>query len=189
MKSIAIFASGKGSNAKKIIDHFKLHPTIKIGLIVSSHKEAGVLDIAKSAGIPYLVLDRKSYYGSGESLLKKLKEHAIYGIVLAGFLWLVPEYLIARFDKKIINIHPALLPKYGGKGMYGMHVHEAVWKNEERYTGITIHEVNQRFDEGRIIFQAKCEVDKLDTPIDIAGKVHLLEYEHYPAVIEAYFNA
>ncbi len=187
MKSLAIFASGRGSNAKNIIRYFRQSKDISIRLIVSSHAEAGVLDIAREEGIPFLVLDKKEYYGSGESLMKALSKHQIDGIVLAGFLWLVPTYLIERFPHALINIHPALLPKYGGKGMYGMHVHEAVWKNKENHTGITIHEVNERYDEGKILFQATCVLSPLDMPEDIARKVHELEYEHYPRVIGEYF--
>lgn len=188
MKSLAIFASGRGSNAKNIIRYFRQSKDISIRLIVSSHAEAGVLDIAREEGIPFLVLDKKEYYGSGEGLMKALSKHQIDGIVLAGFLWLVPTYLIERFPHALINIHPALLPKYGGKGMYGMHVHEAVWKNKENHTGITIHEVNERYDEGKILFQATCTLSPLDMPEDIAWKVHELEYEHYPRVIGEYFG-
>jgi phosphoribosylglycinamide formyltransferase-1 len=188
MKSLAIFASGKGSNAKNIIQYFKKNKGIKIALIVSSHKEAGVLDIAKEEKIPAYILDKKEYYGTGDQLLDMLNAYAVDGIILAGFLWLVPMYLIECYLHKIINIHPALLPKYGGKGMYGMHVHEAIWKNKEKITGITIHEVNARYDEGKIIFQASIRLDPFDTPHDIAQKVHQLEYQHFPKVIEDYFS-
>ncbi len=186
-KSLAIFASGKGSNAKNIIQYFKNNKDLKIALIVSSHKEAGVLALAREEKIPAYILDKKEYYGTGEHLIRELNNHRVDGIILAGFLWLVPMYLIEGYPRKIINIHPSLLPKYGGKGMYGMHVHEAVWKNKEKMTGITIHEINTRYDEGKIIFQASIMLDPLDTPHDIAQKVHHLEYKHFPKVIEDYF--
>jgi len=189
VKSLAIFASGRGSNAQNIIRYFRQSKSIRIRLIVSSHEKAGVLDIARNEGIPSLVLDKKEYYGSGESLVKSLTDYQIDGIVLAGFLWLVPTYLIENYPHAIINIHPALLPKYGGKGMYGMHVHEAVWKNKENHTGITIHEVNERYDEGKTLFQATCPLSPQDLPEEIARKVHELEYAHYPRVIEEYFNS
>lgn len=187
MKSLAIFASGRGSNAKNIIRYFRQSKDLRIRLIVSSHEKAGVLDIAREEGIPFLVLDKKEYYGSGEGLMEVLSKYQIDGIVLAGFLWLVPTYLIERFPHAMINIHPALLPKYGGRGMYGMYVHEAVWKNKENHTGITIHELNERYDEGKTLFQATCALSPQDMPEDIAQKVHELEYEHYPRVIEEYF--
>ena len=188
MKSLAIFASGRGSNAKNIIRYFRQSKDLRIRLIVSSHEKAGVLDIAREEGIPFQVLDKKEYYGSGEGLMKTLSKYQIEGIVLAGFLWLVPTYLIERFPHAMINIHPALLPKYGGRGMYGMYVHEAVWKNKENHTGITIHELNERYDEGKTLFQATCVLSPQDMPDDIAQKVHELEYEHYPRVIEEYFT-
>lgn len=189
MKSLAIFASGRGSNAKNIIQYFRHSKDIRIRLIVSSHEKAGVLDIAREEGIPFVVLDKKEYYGSGESLMKTLSKYQIEGIVLAGFLWLIPTYLIERYPHAMINIHPALLPKYGGRGMYGMFVHEAVWKNQEKLTGITIHELNERYDEGKTLFQATCALSPQDMPEDIAQKVHELEYEHYPRVIEEYFSS
>jgi phosphoribosylglycinamide formyltransferase-1 len=188
MKSIAIFASGKGSNAKNIIKFFKDHPSIEIKLLVSSHKDAGVIQVAKAAHLPFYILDKKEYYGSGDHLVIELKNNNIDGIVLAGFIWLIPEYLIELYPQGIINIHPALLPKYGGKGMYGSHVHEAVWKNHESMSGITIHEVNSSYDEGKIIFQTTCALNKEDMPDDIALKVHALEYAYYPKIIESYFN-
>ncbi|MEP7269183.1 MAG: phosphoribosylglycinamide formyltransferase [Saprospiraceae bacterium] len=187
MKSLAIFASGKGSNALNMIEYFRDNKKVNVTLIVSSNKDAGVLQIAKKNKVPAVVLDKKEYYGSGEKLIQVLKKYRIDGIVLAGFLWLIPEYLIFQFPGRIINIHPALLPKYGGKGMYGMYVHEAVWKNREKKSGITIHEVDTHYDEGNIIFQATCTIDKADTPYEIAQKVQTLEYEHFPKVIEDFF--
>lgn len=187
MKQLAIFASGQGTNAKNIIAYFQGHANIAIKLIVSSHPKAGVLDKAAQARVPSLVLDKTEYYGSGDSLLTRLKNDSIDGIILAGFLWLVPAYILDRYPHAIINIHPALLPKYGGKGMYGMRVHQSVWANRESTSGITIHEVNAHYDEGKIIFQTGFPVSSIDTPDDIAAKVHQLEYEHYPKVIEKFF--
>lgn len=188
MKSLALFASGRGSNAKNIIEYFKDHPSIKIKLLVSSHKDAGAVQVAKSSHLACYILDKKEYYGSGDQLVKELSNNKIDGIVLAGFIWLIPEYLIQLYPQRIVNIHPALLPKYGGKGMYGLHVHEAVWKNRESISGITIHEVNSSYDEGAIIFQKTCVLEKDDMPEDIALKVHALEYAYYPKTIESFFD-
>lgn len=184
MEKIAIFASGRGSNALKIIEHFEGSHTVSIGLIVTNKKNAGVLDIAKEQNIPFLVIDRKKLY-TYNILLKELQEKGITFVVLAGFLLLIPQYLIDFYNKRMINIHPALLPKYGGKGMYGMHVHEAVKKAREQKTGITIHYVNAQFDEGEIIFQATCSLTDTDTPDDIAQKIHQLEHAYYPKVVES----
>ncbi|MDZ4708363.1 MAG: phosphoribosylglycinamide formyltransferase [Saprospiraceae bacterium] len=187
MKHIAIFASGHGTNAKNIIHYFKGHRLLNIALIVSSQPKAGVLEVAAKAGIPAIVLDKKEYYGSGEDLRHSLITYGIDGVVLAGFLWLIPSYILERYAHAVINIHPALLPKYGGKGMYGLRVHQTVWANRETSSGITIHEVNAHYDEGKIIFQASCPVSAEDTPDDIAQKVHQLEYTHYPKVMEDFF--
>lgn len=181
--NIAIFASGGGSNALKIIEHFDGHPFIKVALIVSNKQDAGVLDIAQNKGIPTLIIQRATFYNTA-ALLTNLEEYAIDFIVLAGFLWLIPAYLTARFDHKMVNIHPALLPKYGGKGMYGMHVHEAVHAAQEPESGITIHYVNDHYDEGNIIFSATTPLLPTDTPKDIARKVLALEHLHFPVVIE-----
>jgi phosphoribosylglycinamide formyltransferase-1 len=183
MTNIAIFASGTGSNARKIIEHFKNSPDIRVALVVSNKKDAGVLEIAKEHGIPTQVIDRQMFYET-EDLLGILKKHKIEFIVLAGFLWLVPSYLVKKFEKKMVNIHPALLPKFGGKGMYGMRVHEAVKENDETETGITIHWLNEHYDEGAVVFQASCPVAPDDTPTDIARKVQILEHKHFPVVIE-----
>ncbi|MEP7321487.1 MAG: phosphoribosylglycinamide formyltransferase [Saprospiraceae bacterium] len=188
MKSLALFASGKGSNAKNIISFFKDHPSVRIALVVSSHKEAGVIEVAHQAHLPCHILDKKEYYGSGDLLMKLLTNKKIDGIVLAGFIWLIPQYLLENFPKAIINIHPALLPAYGGKGMFGFNVHEAVWSNKEKKSGISIHQVNEHYDDGEIIFQAVCDLDPKDMPTDIAQKVQQLEYTHYPKVIESYFS-
>jgi len=181
--NIAIFASGTGSNAKKIVEHFKHNQNINVTLIVSNKADAPVLDMARANGIPTLVIDRGYFYQS-EDILKIFNKFSIGFVVLAGFLWLVPTYLVRAFEKRMVNIHPALLPKYGGKGMYGMRVHEAVKNAGDTETGITIHFVNEKYDDGDIVFQAKCQVGLEDTPDDIAKKIHQLEHRHYPEVIE-----
>lgn len=180
---IAIFASGSGSNALQIIDYFRGHPHIEVALVVSNRRTAPVLEKAARHGIATLIVDRTRFYES-ESLLDKLKAHQITLVVLAGFLWLIPAYLVRSFPRRIVNIHPALLPSYGGKGMYGMHVHRAVKAAGERRSGMTIHYVNERYDEGSIIFQADCPLDPADTPEEIAAKVLRLEHAHYAPVIE-----
>lgn len=183
MKNIAIFASGSGTNAENIIKHFKTSKKAKIVLVLSNKKDAYVLERAKRLGINTFVFNRNDFYNS-DVVVNKLISNKIDFIVLAGFLWLVPENLINKFEWKIINIHPALLPKYGGKGMYGERVHKAVVENHETESGITIHYVNHLYDSGDIIFQAKCEVKPEDTPEMVASKVHALEYEYFPKVIE-----
>lgn len=180
---IAIFASGTGTNAQKIIEYFKDNDKIDVNLIVSNKKSAVVLERAKESGIDSWVINRNSFYET-EDILKKLNEYSIDFVVLAGFLLLVPKYLVKSFENKIVNIHPALLPKYGGKGMYGMNVHKAVYNAHETETGITIHFVNEKYDEGAIIFQAKCFIESNDKPEDIAQKVRVLEHEYFPKVIE-----
>ena len=183
MRHIAIFASGTGSNARNIIEFFKNAPNVRVALVVSNKKDAGVLDIARENGIPVQVIDRPMFYQS-ENLLDVLKAHDVDFIVLAGFLWLMPAYLVRAFEKKMINIHPALLPKFGGKGMFGIHVHEAVKTSGEKETGITIHWVNEHYDEGDIVFQERCAVAPDDSPADIARKVLQLEHRHFPEVIQ-----
>lgn len=183
MKKIAVFASGSGSNAEKIIQYFYENSVAKVDLILSNRKDAYVLERAKKYGIPAYTFNREEFYHSDE-ILQLLKRHEIDLIVLAGFLWLVPDNLLQNYPQRIINIHPALLPKYGGKGMYGMKVHEAVVSNCDICTGITIHYINERYDEGDIIFQAQCEVLPSDTAETVAGKVHALEYEYFPRIIE-----
>jgi phosphoribosylglycinamide formyltransferase 1 len=181
--NIAIFASGSGSNARKIMEHFKNHPSVKVALVVSNKKDAGVLDIAKEYGIDTLTVSKSTFYET-DDILTSLSDYNISFIVLAGFLLLVPQYIIRHFNKKIVNIHPALLPKFGGKGMFGSHVHEAVKKAGEKETGITIHFCNEHYDEGNVIFQARCPVFPHDTPQDIAKRVLSLEHEHFAKVIE-----
>lgn len=187
MIRIAIFASGRGSNARNIINYFENNPSITVSLIVSNKQTAPVLDIGKQFDINTLVINRVDFYNSTE-LLEVFREQKIDFVVLAGFLWLIPSYLVKAYNNRIVNIHPALLPKYGGKGMYGMNVHKAVHAAKEPQTGITIHYVNEKYDEGNIIFQASCEIDSNDTPESIAQKIHQLEYSHFPRIIEATIN-
>lgn len=183
MINIAIFASGSGSNAQKIAEYFHGSEQVKVSLILSNNPKAFVLERAQNLGIHSQVFNRDTFYKTTD-LLSILEANKIDFIVLAGFMWLVPGYLVAAYPNKIVNIHPALLPKFGGKGMYGDHVHNAIKEAGEKETGITIHFVNEHYDEGNIIFQAKCEVVENDTPQTIAEKVHQLEYQHYPNVIE-----
>lgn len=181
--NIAILASGAGSNAEKIIRHFKDHPSLTVALIVCNKPGAGVLSIAEANHIPTLLIEKERFF-RGDSYIPVLKGYGIDFIVLAGFLWKVPVPVIQAYPKKIINIHPALLPKYGGKGMYGMKVHETVIAEKEKQSGITIHYVNEHFDEGEPIFQASCPVEENDTPQTLAQKIHALEHAHFPSVIE-----
>ena len=183
MNKIAIFASGSGTNAENIIKFFKENKKNEISLIFSNNKNAYVIQRAINHDIKYHIFSRPEFYQS-QKVLELLKENKIDFIVLAGFLWMIPDYLIDTYPDKIINIHPALLPKYGGKGMYGRHVHESVIANKEIESGITIHYVNKEYDKGNIIFQAKCNVLHTDTPDDVAKKVHKLEYAHFPKIIE-----
>lgn len=183
MKNIAIFASGEGTNAQNIIDYFKNSKQVKIALVVSNKKEANVVKRAQIQQIPTLIIDKTSFYSSN-AIVKYLQDAKIDLIVLAGFLWMVPENLIRAFPEKIINIHPALLPKFGGKGMYGMNVHKAVIDSKERESGISIHFVNEHYDEGKIISQHKCAIDENETPESLAEKIHQLEYGFFPLAIE-----
>lgn len=183
MTSIAIFASGAGSNARKIIEHFSQHPKVRVELVVCNKPHAGVLNIADEHGIPTLLLDKEQFF-RGNAYVDEFKVDDIEFIVLAGFLWKIPDALIHAYPGKIVNIHPALLPKYGGKGMYGNHVHEAVIANKETESGITIHLVDEVYDHGKIIFQTKCEVKEDDTPDTLAARIHELEHKHYAKVIE-----
>lgn len=180
---IAIFASGSGTNAEAIIKYFQEHDAIEVTLLLSNNSQAYALERAKKFGITSGVFNRSQFRESND-VLNKLGDHAITHIVLAGFLWLVPPNLIDAFPSRIVNIHPALLPKYGGKGMYGSNVHEAVRAANEKETGITIHVVDEHYDEGDVLFQARCEINPDDTPEAIAQKVHLLEHAHYPKEIE-----
>lgn len=180
---LTIFASGKGSNAQRIIDHFRGHPTVKIALIVSNNPGAGVLDMAKRENIPTLVLEKEKFF-RGDGYVHELIKKKTDWVVLAGFLWKVPATLVSAYRDHIINIHPALLPKFGGKGMYGHHVHEAVLAAGETESGITIHQVDDQYDHGQVIFQARCPVLPGDTPEKLAERVLQLEHRHFPEVIE-----
>lgn len=182
-KQVAIFASGSGSNAENIIKHFENNSNVNIKLVLCNKKDAFVLERAKKFGIPSVVFSKKQME-EGE-ILALLKKEQIDFVVLAGFLLKVPDEMVAAYPNRIVNIHPALLPNYGGKGMYGMKVHEAVVAAGERESGITIHFVNEFFDSGETIFQARCEVLPTDSPEDVATKVHALEYAHFPQVIES----
>lgn len=180
---IAIFASGTGTNAQKIIDHFAGSTLIRVALIVSNKPDAGVLGIASRHDIPSLIIDKERFF-QGNAYLPDLRHYGIGFIVLAGFLWKIPAKLIDAYRGQIINIHPALLPQYGGKGMYGRHVHESVLANKESESGITIHFVDEIYDHGRIAFQATCKIDEGETAASLAEKIHRLEHRHFPPVIE-----
>lgn len=180
---LALFASGSGTNAEAIMKHFATHPAVEVSVLLSNNPEAFALQRAKKFNVDTVVFNRAQFRES-EVVVEQLKSRHITHVVLAGFLWLVPENLIRNFPHRILNIHPALLPKFGGKGMYGMNVHEAVKAAGETETGITIHEVNEKYDEGKIVFQARCRVTADDTPETIAQKIHQLEYQHFPSVIE-----
>ncbi len=185
---IAVFASGAGSNAANIIQYFANRPDVSINLIVCNKPGAGVLTVAEKNTIPTLIIE-KERFASGDAYLPELKNAGIDFVVLAGFLWKVPIALINGYPNKIINIHPALLPKYGGKGMYGSKVHEAVIAAREKESGITIHFVNEHYDEGTTIFQANCKIDSSDTPDTLAVKIHDLEYAHFPKQIDKLLSA
>lgn len=183
MVNLAVFASGTGSNARKIVEYFKENTNIQVSTIVCNNAKAPVLQYAAEAGIEQLVINRAYFYGS-EAILEFFKQKGIGFIVLAGFLWLVPDYLVKAFEGRMLNIHPALLPKYGGKGMYGMHVHEAVKAAAEKESGISIHYVNECYDDGDILFQKTCILEPNDEPEDIARKVQQLEHQYYAPIIE-----
>ncbi len=182
MHSIIIFASGKGSNAGAIIDYFKKHPIAKVSLIVSNKADAGVLDIAQREHIPFLIINKQSFHET--LLLDQISEYQPSLIILAGFLWKIPEQLINNYRRKIINIHPALLPDHGGKGMYGHHVHNAVLAAGKKESGITIHYVDEVYDSGDIIVQARCTVLPDDTGATLANRIHELEHYFFPRTIK-----
>lgn len=181
VKRIVLFASGSGSNAQNIMEYFANNEQVEIDSLWSNKPDAFALARARDLNVETFVFDREEFSKSNK-IVETLKKRKVNLVVLAGFLWLIPENLINNFT--IVNIHPALLPKYGGKGMYGMNVHKSVVQNNEKESGITIHYVNENYDEGQIIFQAKCTVDKNDSPEQVAAKVHKLEYEHFPQIIE-----
>ena len=186
-KKIILFASGSGSNFKKICEYFKNDNTVSIELLISNNPKAKALQIAESFNIKTLVIDKQSFYNSDKALMRVLKINPSL-IVLAGFLWKIPSVFTAKFTNKIINIHPALLPKFGGKGMYGMHVHNAVIINKEIESGITIHYVNENYDEGSIIFQKKIKILKSDDSLEISKRILKLEHEFFPIIIQKVLN-
>ena len=187
MKRIVIFASGSGSNAENLIKFFQNSDNASVIQVLTNNPHAKVLDRCKRLNVSALSFNRIAFSKS-EDVLNILRSSKPDLIVLAGFLWKFPEFILKEFENKVINIHPALLPKYGGKGMYGMHVHKSVVENKETETGITIHYVNENYDEGAIIFQAKCEVKTSDNAEDVAAKIHELEMEHFPKVVEELLN-
>lgn len=188
MIAIAIFASGSGSNAQKIMEYFDNHSTIQVKLVLSNKPDAPVLLRAANFFVPTYIFDRQAFYET-DTVVKQLMAHQINYLVLAGFLWLIPASLIRAFPSRIVNIHPALLPKYGGKGMYGMKVHEAVVAAKETKTGITIHLVDEEYDKGTPLFQTTCPIEPHDTPETVAEKVHALEHAHFPKVIEEWITS
>jgi phosphoribosylglycinamide formyltransferase-1 len=187
MTRIAIFASGAGSNAAKIIDYFRSHQDVAVALVVSNKPGAGVITIAEKEKIPVLIIDKEQFF-RGDGYVPFLRSKNIDFIVLAGFLWKIPSTILSAYSNSIINIHPALLPKYGGKGMYGLNVHASVLSSGDHETGITIHYVDEHYDNGDVIFQEKCDVSPADTPETLAEKVHKLEHKHFPRVIEQVVN-
>jgi len=183
MKKVVLFASGNGTNVERIAEYFAESPRVEVSMVFTNNPRAGVLKRALKAGLPSLVFSRDDFYRTSK-IIDRLKDINPDLIVLAGFLWLVPDELIKAFPRKIINIHPALLPKYGGKGMYGGYVHQAVIGNGEKESGITIHYVNEKYDDGQIIFQSSFKLSENETPQSLAEKIHRQEYEHFPKVIE-----
>lgn len=183
MKRIVVFASGSGTNAQNIIEYFQKSDFAEVTLVLSNKKNAKVLERAKNLNVPSISFTKEDFRDS-DNVLIILKNEFPDLIVLAGFLWKFPESILNVFPNKIINIHPALLPKYGGKGMYGSHVHESIIKNKETETGITIHYVNENYDEGAVIFQKKVMLSERDSAVSVAEKVHQLEYEFFPKIIE-----
>ena len=187
MKRLAVFASGSGTNAENIIRYFKQSLKAEIILILSNKPDAFVLKRANKHKVPVLVFNREEFYNSS-AILEHLHEKKVDLIILAGFLWLVPQNLLDAYPDRIVNIHPALLPAYGGKGMYGRRVHEAVIENQDEKSGITIHIIDREYDKGSILFQANCPVLPDDTPTDLATRIHKLEYQHFPPTIEKYLD-
>jgi phosphoribosylglycinamide formyltransferase-1 len=184
---LAIFASGTGSNATKIFHHFENHPFIKIKLLISNNNNAAVINKFNDFGVETIVCDKDKI--NSKDFIDLLDFKGIEGIVLAGFLLKVPKSLINAYENRILNIHPSLLPKYGGKGMYGMNVHKAVFENGESESGITIHVVTENFDEGPVIFQARTDISDCKTPEEISDKVRVLEHQHFPIIVEKYFSS
>jgi phosphoribosylglycinamide formyltransferase-1 len=182
MHQLILFASGRGSNVQAIIDFFQTTPIAQVALIVCNNAQAGVLNIAREHNIPVSIIDKSTF--KQEEFVNLLSGYNPSLLVLAGFLWKVPTSVVEAFAGRIINIHPALLPAYGGKGMYGAHVHEAVITAKEQESGITIHYVNERYDEGNILLQARCKIETADTPETLAHKIHQLEHFYFPRTIQ-----
>lgn len=187
MSNIAIFASGSGTNAEQIIRYFSGDEAHSVKLVLSNKADAYVIERAKNLSVPVMIFDRNTFYKTHQ-LLDVLREAAIDVLVLAGFLWMIPDYLLMTFPRRIINIHPALLPDFGGKGMYGMRVHEAVIRDGLKKSGITIHLIDEEYDHGKILFQAECPVFPDDTPEDLASRIHVLEHRFYPETIKNYLQ-
>lgn len=187
MTQLAILASGGGSNADAILRYFAGHPSIRIVLMACNKKEAGAYQVAENHNVESIYLSRQRFF-EGDGYLPEFRERGVDGLILAGFLWKVPDTLIKAYPNRILNIHPALLPKFGGQGMYGMHVHRAVLTAGESKSGITIHRVDEQYDHGDHVFQATCPVEATDTPETLGKRVLALEHQYYPPVIEKYFN-
>jgi phosphoribosylglycinamide formyltransferase 1 len=183
IRRLAILASGNGSNAQRLMEHFFSHPSVRVTLLLSNNPEALVLERARKMHVPVVTFSREDFYHT-QHILDLLSVQGIDWIILAGFLWLIPTNILKFYPNRILNIHPALLPKHGGKGMYGMKVHEAVIQSRDTESGITIHYVNEKYDDGQVIFQAKCQITPEDSAETLAGKVHELEYRWYPEIIE-----
>jgi len=186
MKNLVIFASGSGTNAENLIKYFANSADFKIAAVFCNKADAFVLQRAKRLDVPTEVFNKEDLRGG--RVARMLRDYDAWALILAGFLMMVPEDIVKAYPGRIINIHPALLPKYGGKGMHGMHVHEAVVAAKEPETGITIHLVDEQYDHGKTLFQAKCEVLPCDTALDVAAKIHLLEQEHFPDVVDGYLS-
>lgn len=186
--NVVIFASGGGSNAEAIVKYFAQDTHIKISFLISNNPHSGVFKIGINYGIKTELINRENFKNEFY-FVELLKSNKIDYIILAGFLWLIPEFLIREFPNRIINIHPSLLPKYGGKGMYGMHVHQSVFDHNEKESGMTVHLVNEQYDQGLILFQAECNVEEAKNPKEIAQCVLALEHKHYPSVIKNYIES
>ncbi len=184
---LAVLASGNGTNAEEIFKYFKDHSSFSVQGLLTNNPKAHVIKRATRNNIPCRIFNREEFTNGGK-ILRTLQQWNIDAIILAGFLWLIPEYLIDQYQNRILNIHPALLPQFGGKGMYGMYVHQAVLDSGQKESGITIHLVNKHYDKGTIIFQERCTIDAQDTPETLAGKIHILEHRFYPQVIEQWLS-
>ncbi len=183
--NIAILASGAGTNAKSIVNHFESNDFIEVNLLLSNKETSGIVDIAGDRGLDYKIFTRAEFRDK-DLFLDILNEYKIDFIILAGFLWLVPDYLVEAYENRILNIHPSLLPKYGGKGMYGLNVHQSVFENKEKYSGLTIHLVNKKYDEGEVLFQHEEDISDCNSPEEIAAQILKQEHDLYPKIIDEY---